>query len=161
MISMIVAVSKENAIGRDNKMLWYLPKELQHFKQTTLNKTVLMGRKTFESLGKPLKDRKNVILTRQKDLKIEGCEIVHTVEEALEKYSQEELMITGGGEIYELFMPYADYIYLTVVDVNITNADAYFPSINEKEFLLIDSKFNEKDSKNPYNFTIYTYKRVN
>lgn len=159
-VSLIAAMSRERAIGADNKMLWHLPKELAHFKRTTLNKTVLMGRKTYESLGKPLPNRRNVILTRQRDLQIEGCEIVHSVEEALQKYGHDELMITGGGEIYEIFMPIADRIYITKVDVNIANADAYFPELDENEFQLISEEKVEKDEKNKFSFTICTYDRV-
>lgn len=161
-ISLIAAMSKERAIGANNQMLWHLPKELAHFKRTTLNKTVLMGRKTFESIGsKPLPNRRNVILTRQADLEIEGCEIIHSVEEALQKYGQDgELMITGGAEIYQLFMPIVDRIYITKVDVNIANADAYFPEINENEFQLISSERVDNDEKNKYSFTICIYDRV-
>lgn len=160
-ISLIAAMSKERAIGANNQMLWHLPKELGHFKRTTLNKTVLMGRKTYESLGKPLPNRRNVILTREQGLHIEGCEIVHSVEEALQKYGEdEELMITGGGEIYKLFMPIADRLYLTKVDVNIANADAYFPEFDEAEYQLTSSEFVEKDEKNKYSFTICIYDRV-
>ena len=159
-LSLIVATSNNNAIGRDNKMLWHLPAELAHFKRTTLHKTVLMGRKTFESLGKPLPNRTNVVLSRQTGLIIEGCEVVHSVEEAIEKYGAEELMITGGAEIYKLFMPYIDKMFITKVDVEITNADAYFPSYNEQDFELIHSEKVMKDEKNNYNFTIYTYNRV-
>lgn len=159
-ISLIVATSANNAIGLDNKMLWHLPAELAHFKRTTLHNTVLMGRKTYESLGKPLPNRTNVILSRQKGLTIEGCEIVHSVEEAIEKYGAEELMITGGAEIYKLFMPYVDKMYITKVDIDITNADAFFPGYNEEEFELVHSESVLKDEKNNYNFTIYTYDRV-
>ncbi|HIW32404.1 MAG TPA: dihydrofolate reductase [Candidatus Paenibacillus intestinavium] len=159
-LTLIVATSNNNAIGCDNKMLWHLPAELAHFKRTTLHKTVLMGRKTFESLGKPLPNRTNVVLSRQTGLIIEGCEVVHSVEEAIEKYGAEELMITGGAEIYKLFMPYIDKMFITKVDVEITNADAYFPSYNEQDFELIHSEKVMKDEKNNYNFTIYTYNRV-
>lgn len=159
-VSLIAAMSKERAIGADNKMLWHLPKELAHFKRTTLNKTVLMGRKTYESLGKPLPNRRNVILTRQTGLQIEDCDIVHSVEEALQKYGDGELMITGGGEIYQLFMPIADRLYLTEVDVNIANADAFFPEFDENQFQLISSEKVEKDERNKYSFTIHTYDRV-
>lgn len=159
-VSLIAAISRERAIGADNKMLWHLPKELAHFKRTTLNKTVLMGRKTYESLGKPLPNRRNVILTRQTGLQIEGCDIVHSVEEALQKYGDGELMITGGGEVYQLFMPIADRLYLTEVDVNIANADAFFPEFDENQFQLISSEKVEKDEKNKYSFTIHTYDRV-
>lgn len=160
MIGLIVATSVEGAIGKDNKMLWHLPKELKYFKETTLHKPVLMGRKTYESLGRLLPNRKNIILTRQVDFELENCEIVHTVEEALEKYGQEDLMIIGGGEIYKQFMPFADVIYLTVVDVNITNADAYFPKVDETTFKLVHSEFVQKDEKNQYDFTIKRYERI-
>ncbi|MEK4249955.1 dihydrofolate reductase [Paenibacillus sp. FSL W7-1287] len=159
-ISLIAAMSRERAIGANNQMLWHLPKELAHFKRTTLNKTVVMGRKTYESLGRPLPNRRNVILTRQQDLHIEGCEIVHTIEEALQKYGDEELMITGGGEIYELFLPIADRLYLTKVEVDIAHADAYFPEFDEQEFTLTSSEFVESDEKNKYSFTICVYDRV-
>src|SRR5690606_4057986 len=159
-ISLIAAMSRERAIGANNQMLWHLPKELAHFKRTTLNKTVVMGRKTYESLGRPLPNRRNVILTRQQDLHIEGCEIVHTVEEVLQKYGDEELMITGGGEIYELFLPIADRLYLTKVGVDIAHADAYFPEFDEQEFTLTSSEFVESDEKNKYSFTICVYDRV-
>lgn len=159
-ISLIGAMSRERAIGANNQMLWHLPKELGYFKRTTLNKTVVMGRKTYESLGKPLPNRRNVIFTRQKDLHIEGCDIVNSVEETLQKYGEDELMITGGGEIYELFMPIADRLYLTKVDVNIANADAFFPEFDEKEFQLTSSEYVEKDEKNQYSFTICVYDRV-
>lgn len=160
-ISLILAMSKEHAIGVDNKMLWHLPKELAHFKRTTLDKTVVMGRKTFESIGsKPLPKRHNVILTRQQDLIVEGCDIVHSVEEVLKKYGQDDIMIAGGAEIYKLFMPIADQLIITKVDVNIANADAFFPEINENEFQLVSSEFVEKDDKNSYDFTICYYNRV-
>lgn len=161
-ISLIAAMSRERAIGANNQMLWHLPKELAHFRRTTLNKTVLMGRKTFESIGsKPLPKRRNVILTRQTDLVIEGCELVHSVEEAVQKYGQdEELMVTGGAEIYQLFMPIADRVYITKVDVNIANADAYFPEVNENEFQLISSEYVDIDENNKYSFTICVYDRV-
>lgn len=159
-VSLIAAMSRERAIGADNKMLWHLPKELAHFKRTTLNKTVLMGRKTYESIGKSLPNRRNVILTRQTGLQLEGCDIVHSVEEALQKYGDDELMITGGGEIYQLFMQFADRLYLTEVDVNIANADAFFPEFDENQFQLISSEKVGKDEKNKYSFTIHTYDRV-
>lgn len=159
-ISLIVAMSENGAIGKDNRMLWHLPAELAHFKRTTLNKTIVMGRKTYESVGRPLPKRRNVILTSQKQLEIEGCEIVHSVEETVQKYSDGELMITGGGEIYKLFLPIADTLYVTKVDVKITNADAFFPEIDENVFQLISSETVKKDEKNEFDFTICIYKRV-
>jgi len=159
-ISMIVAMSKNRAIGVDNKMPWHLPAELAHFKRTTLNKTVLMGRKTFESIGKPLPKRLNVILSRQKDLVIEGCEVVHSVEEAISKYGQdEELMVTGGSEVFDLFMPYVDTIYLTEIDLHVENADAFFPVYDEAQFEVVSSEAYQEDEKNPYSFIVYTLKK--
>ncbi len=159
-ISMIVAMAKNRAIGIGNKMPWHLPAELAHFKRTTLNKPVLMGRKTYESIGKPLPKRVNVILTRQRDLLIEGCEIVHSVEEAIERYGQdEELMITGGAEIFDLFMPYTDTIYLTEIDLDVEEADTFFPTFDEAQFDVVSSETLEKDENNQHSFTIYTLKR--
>lgn len=159
-ISMIVAMAKNRAIGIGNKMPWHLPAELAHFKRTTLNKPVLMGRKTYESIGKPLPKRVNVILTRQRDLEIDGCEIVHSVEEAIERYGQdEELMITGGAEIFDLFMPYTDTIYLTKIDLDVDEADTFFPTFDEAQFDVVSAETHEKDENNQHAFTIYTLKR--
>ncbi|BBH19921.1 dihydrofolate reductase [Paenibacillus baekrokdamisoli] len=160
-ITMIAAMARNQVIGIENAMPWRLPAEMAHFRRSTIDRTVLMGRKTFESLGRPLKDRRNVILTRNAEFTTEGCEIVHSLEEAIAKYmgdDQGELVIMGGAEIYSLFMPYADKLLLTEVDADLVG-DAYFPSFDQNEWTLLASEPFSKDEKNAYDFQIQTYVR--
>jgi len=140
-ITLIAAMASNRAIGQDNKLLWRLPSEMAHFRRSTTGKTVLMGRKTFESLGRPLPNRLNVILTRDRDFSSEGCEIVHSVDEALQQYSNDEaeLMVIGGAEIYRQFLPYAEKLLLTEVDARI-DGDAFFPEVPEAEWSIADSE---------------------
>jgi len=158
-ITLIAAMDRNGGIGIGNRMPWRLPAEMAYFTKNTVGKTVIMGRKTFESLPKPLKDRKNVILTRQQHYHREGCETVHTVQEALERYGNEEIMVMGGGEIYELFMPFADTVMLSEVEVEIEGADAFFPKMEEGQWTPERSERVEKDDKNAYSFTFNVYKR--
>jgi len=159
-ITLIAAMDRNRAIGYENKLLWHLPGDMAFFRRMTTGKTVLMGRKTFDSLGKPLPNRRNIILTRQANLEIEGCEILHHPEEALEKFGHEDLMIIGGTEIYNLMLPYADRVLLTEVDVEIEKADAYFPELDQVVWKLTDSVFNGKDERNRYDYTFQTYERA-
>ncbi|RAP78241.1 dihydrofolate reductase [Paenibacillus montanisoli] len=160
MITMIAAMARNRVIGIDNGMPWHLPAEMAHFRRSTLGKTVVMGRKTFESLGRPLKNRRNVILTRSLDYNPEGCEIVHSVEEALARYGspEEELIIMGGSEIYKQFMPYADKLLLTEVDA-VVEGDAYFPEFRASEWTESHRDPYTKDEQNAYDFAIVTYIR--
>ncbi|MNZ91453.1 Dihydrofolate reductase [compost metagenome] len=161
-ITMIAAMDLNRAIGIGNRLPWRLPAEMAYFTKNTTGKTVLMGRKTFESLPKPLKDRRNVVLTRRADAQLEGCEVVHSVSEALELCQGDEIMVIGGGEIYKLFLPYADTLLLTLVETEIQGADAYFPEFSSSEWKLIASERRESDERNAYAFTFQTYKkRVN
>jgi len=160
-ITMIAAMARNRVIGRDNAMPWRLPAESAHFRRSTVGRTVLMGRKTFQSLGKPLKDRLNVILTRSTDISYEGCEVVHSVEEALARYNanpEEELIIMGGEEVYKLFLPYAAKLLLTEVEA-VVQGDAYFPAFDKDEWELTGSEPFERDDKNAYDFCIRTYTR--
>src|ERR1700761_4933227 len=114
-VTIVVAISENNAIGKDNKLLWYLPADLKHFKNITTGHTVIMGRKTYDSVGKPLPNRRNIIITR-KAIEIPGCEVVNSVEAALALCANEpEVFIVGGAEIYKLSMHLTDRIYLTIV----------------------------------------------
>lgn len=160
-IALIAAMDRSHAIGVGNRLPWRLPAEMAYFTRSTIGKTVIMGRKTFESLPKPLKDRKNVILTRQLGYNIEGCETVHSVEESLERYSGDEIMVIGGAEIYEQYLPYADTLLLTDVDTDVEGADAFFPKVEEEVWQLVSSEHHEKDDKNAYSFTFKVYKRRN
>lgn len=158
-ITMIAAMDRNRTIGIGNKMPWRLPAEMAYFTKMTTGKTVLMGRKTFESLRKPLKDRRNVVLTRQEHFHPEGCEVVHSLQEALKLCKEDELMVMGGADIYAQFMPYADTLLLTAVDAEIDGGDAFFPVVPEAEWKLVDCEKRQSDESNPYAFTFQTFKR--
>jgi dihydrofolate reductase len=159
MLSMIVAAAENNAIGKDNKLLWHLPDDLKHFKRTTKGHHVIAGRKTFESQGRPLPHRTNIIVTRKKDYLAEGCIIVNSLEEALNQVkNDDEPFIIGGENIYRLAMPKADRIYLTRVHAEF-EADTFFPEINPDEWQETERTYHEKDEKHQYAFSIITYDR--
>jgi dihydrofolate reductase len=159
MLSMIVAAAENNAIGKDNKLLWHLPDDLKHFKRTTKGHHVIAGRKTFESQGRPLPHRTNIIVTRNKDYLAEGCIIVNSLEEALNQVkNDDEPFIIGGENIYRLAMPKADRIYLTRVHAEF-EADTFFPEINPDEWQETEITYHEKDEKHQYAFSIITYDR--
>lgn len=127
MINLIAAMSQNYQIGLNNQMPWHLPEDLTYFKETTMHHTVLMGRKTYESIGHPLPNRRNIVLTHNQDFSSEGIEVIHTFEEALALCNTlSEVFIIGGGEIYKAFIPYADRLYLTLIDQVITG-DTSFP----------------------------------
>lgn len=161
MINIIVASSENNVIGKDNKLLWDLKDDLKRFKDLTKNNTVIMGRKTYESIGKPLPNRVNIVLTRSKK-EIKGCIVVNSVKEALNKSDRnKEIFIIGGTEIYNQFLNYCNKIYLTLVHSEF-EGDAYF--FSEKEIL--NNKFKEikrerieKNNKNEYPFSFIEFKR--
>lgn len=152
-VSIIVAIGENNAIGKDNQLLWYLPADLRHFRDKTSGHTIIMGRKTFDSVGKPLPKRRNIVVTRQ-DIQIEGCEVVKSIDEALELCKDEhEVFIGGGAEIYRQAMNKTDRIYLTIVH-QVFDADTFFPEINHElwiETSHIDHPADEKNSI-PYSF---------
>jgi dihydrofolate reductase len=152
-VSAIVAISENHAIGKNNQLLWHLPNDLKHFRVITTGHTVIMGRKTYESVGKPLPKRRNIIITRQKTA-IEGCEVVSSVEDALALCAEEaEVFIVGGAEIYKLAMPLTNRIYLTIVHQSF-EADAFFPPINNSEWFETEREEHPADEKNsiPYSF---------
>ncbi|OCL26503.1 dihydrofolate reductase [Orenia metallireducens] len=159
-LSIIVAMDKNNLIGKNNEMPWNLPSDLKYFKERTLNHTIVMGRKTFESIGKPLQDRRNLILTRDKDYSQQGCEIFHSKESLLNHFkdSSEEIFVCGGTEIYKLFLPYVDKLYITRIEEEF-EGDTYFPSINLELWEKVWSQEGNKDKNNPYNYSFYLYKR--
>src|SRR5665213_977224 len=132
-ISIIVAISENNAIGKNNQLLWHLPGDLKHFKDITSGHTIIMGRKTFDSVGKPLPNRRNIVVTRQ-TLTIPGCEVVNSIDAALELCKgEEEVFIGGGAEIYKTAMPHTDRIYLTIVHQPF-EADTFFPETDQSEW---------------------------
>ena len=159
MIIMIAAVAENNALGKDNELVWHLPNDFKRFKTLTSGHHIIMGRKTFESFPKPLPNRAHIIITRQKNYQAEGCIIVDSIEKALSICPKDEdSFIIGGGEIYTLGLAYTDKIEITRVHSSF-EADAYFPEINKKDWKLEKYEFNEKDEKHKYDYTYETYIR--
>ena len=161
MLSIIVAVAKNNVIGKDNQLIWHLPEDLKRFKKLTTGHTIIMGRKTFESLGRVLPNRKHIILCNDADLKItnENVTIVEDINK-LDEYidNQEENFIIGGATIYKLLLPKADKLYLTKINQEF-EGDVYFPKINEQEWEMIEKEKGLKNEENPYDYTYVTYVR--
>jgi dihydrofolate reductase len=161
-VSAIAAAAKNRVIGANGKIPWYLPADLKYFKRTTLHHHVIMGRKTYMSLGKPLPKRTNIILTRDPFFMASNCLIAHTIEEALSlayDNGEEEAFIAGGAEIYTQSLPYWDKLYLTEVELE-PEGDAYFPEIDEDNWKLIKSDAREPDAKNKVPFTFKLFERI-
>lgn len=160
MISVIVAVAENGVIGDKNQLLWHISEDLKHFKAHTSGHPVVMGRKTFESLGRPLPNRTNVVITRQADLQIEGCTMAHSLEEALVLFpAEEEIFIIGGAQIYAQAMPLADRFILTRVH-HPYEGDTHFPAWNPEEWRLVRCEAQNCGAKYPYPFTFETYERI-
>lgn len=130
-ISLILSVGKNNEIGRGNDLIWHFHADMKFFRETTTGNTVIMGRKTFESLPKVLPNRKNIVITSDKSLKIDGAVVVHSIEEALQKAKNDNVFVIGGGNIYAQFLPIADRIYLTEIDAQCPDADTFFPEFDK------------------------------
>lgn len=157
---MIAAMDRNRMIGRNNQLPWRLPADMAFFIRMTKGKTVVMGRKTFESLKKPLKDRTNVVLTRDASYAPDGCVVLHSIEEVRERFSGEgEVVVIGGEQIYTQFLPYADKLYLTRIDEAFEGGDAYFPSIDQEQWDLAHSEPGIQDENNPYSYQFQTYIR--
>lgn len=163
-ISLVVAAALNNAIGKEGVMPWYLPSDLKHFKNVTWGLPVIMGRKTFESLGKPLPGRTNIVISRQSEWRPASEEliVVKSPDAALEaavSCGVKEAMIIGGGEIYRLFWPLATRIYLTRVESN-PEADTFFPAIDPSTWKLVQQLDREADSKNSFNHSFQVWERL-
>lgn len=161
-ISLVVAAASNNAIGKEGQMPWTMPNDMKHFKNVTWGMPVIMGRKTFESLGKPLAGRKNIVITRQDDWKREGTVAVRNIDDALFLAGQtdaKEVMVIGGGEIYRTFFDKAKRIYLTRIEAE-PEADTFFPVIDPKQWTLVSIKNYEADEKNAYNYSFQTWERI-
>ncbi len=160
-ISTIVAVAKNNVIGKDNDIPWYLPADLKYFKKVTTGHHIVMGRKCYESIGRPLPKRTNVVVTRNPFFMATGCLVTHNVAEAVqlaEANGEEEVFIIGGGQIYEIALPHVDRIYLTEVDLEV-EGDIFFPEIDEKNWTLVKETKHQADEKNEYNYTFKILER--
>lgn len=156
-IAFVVAMDKNRAIGRAGALPWHLPDDLKRFRALTLGKTVLMGRKTYQSIGRPLPKRRNVVLTRDPAFAAEGVEVVHTLEDALKL--DDELMVIGGGEIYTLFLPLATHLHLTLVETVIPDADAFFPPWNQAGWRETYREHHPTDERHPFAFTYVDLER--
>ena len=156
-ITIIAAVSENNVLGKNNKLIWHIPNDLKRFKKLTLGHSVIMGRKTFESIARPLPQRKNIILTRNKNYKAKGAVIAHNVKEALNFCENDnQPFIIGGGEIYKLFMSISNKIELTRIHKSY-DGDAFFPEILEEKWKLVNSKKNNLNETKIINFSYLTY----
>ena len=159
MIILIAAAAENNALGKNNELVWHLPDDFKRFKELTSGHYIIMGRKTFESFQKPLPNRTHVVITRQKNYHPEGCIVANNIEEAIEICPKNEaVFIIGGGEIFDLALPFADKIELTRVHATF-EADAFFPEINRPEWNLVYNEFHPKDEKHNFDFSYQTFVR--
>lgn len=163
MISLIVAYDKNLGIGKDNSLAWKLTEDLKNFKKITENNYIVMGRKTFESIGRPLPNRKNIILTRDKEYKQDKCLIINDIQDIL-NFAQSkphyEIFIIGGAEIYKEFLEYADRLYVTKVNTEMSDLDAFFPEWDKSKYKRIGHKTFSKDDKNQFDFDFSVFERV-
>lgn len=159
MVTIIAAVGRNRALGKDNDLIWHLPADLRRFKSLTRGHHVIMGRKTFESLGKPLPKRTNVIVSRNPDYRAEGCIVVNSLEKALEiAQSDPNPFILGGAEIYRQALSFADHMDLTFVHEEF-EADAFFPEFDSEEWELMGREDFNKDDENPFDYSFVQYKK--
>ncbi|RYE13134.1 MAG: dihydrofolate reductase [Sphingobacteriales bacterium] len=157
-VNIIVAISQNNAIGNNNQLLWHLPKDLKHFKEKTTGHTVIMGRKTFDSVGKPLPRRRNIVITRQ-DIAIDGCEVVGSIADALDLcIDEDEIFIVGGAEIYRQALDLTDRIYLTIVH-QFFEGDTFFPELNMAEWEETSREDHQPDEKHAFPYSFITLQR--
>ena len=171
MISIIVAVAANNAIGRGNRLLWHLPQDLKYFKEVTTGHPVVMGRKTYESIGRPLPGRRNIVLTRSGKLEnvpiknpaTTTLEAISGIEEFLklaQEAPQEEFFILGGGELYRTMLPYADKLYITHIEATVEDADTFFPQIEPEIWSLerCSQRYSDQENNLEFRFALYTRK---
>jgi dihydrofolate reductase len=161
-ISLIVAMAENRVIGRDNQMPWHLPEDLRYFKRITLNKPVVMGRNTFESIGKPLPQRTNIVITRNPGYHIDGAVVVNSLEAALQQCREleaEEAMIIGGAQIYAQALPLADRLYLTEVAA-VIDGDASFPDFDRRLWLEVRRESHQATDTNPYDYAFLVLEKA-
>ena len=163
-ISGIVAVADKNAIGKNNQLPWHLPEDLKFFKRTTMGKPVVMGRKTYDSIGKPLPGRLNIILSTQKNLTVsEGVLVYDNIQGALSKAEEEndEVFVIGGGKIFEETLSIMDRLYITVVKTEVPGADVFFPHVDHSHWKLVWEEAHQADEKHEYDYTFQHWERIN
>jgi dihydrofolate reductase len=162
-INLIAAMANNRVIGKNNQMPWHMPADLKHFKSITLNHPVIMGRKTYESIGKALPNRHNLVVTRDRNYQLDDADVVHSIDAALAFCSSDgitsEIMVIGGGTIYEQVLPMADRLYLTFIDLTV-EGDAFFPSWEGLGFKEVASEAHSADDKNPHDYRFVTFERA-
>ena len=158
-ISIIAALSTNRVIGRDNALPWRLPADLQHFKTITMGKPVIMGRRTFESIGRPLPGRINVVVTTNAAFQVDGCHVVQSIEQALELTQEhDEIMVIGGASFYQQMLPHAVRMYLTLVHA-VIDGDAYFPDYDESDWHISERQDFPADDRNQYDYSFVVLER--
>lgn len=160
MISLMWAMDNNRVIGKNNQLPWHLPEDLKFFKRTTMGHSIAMGRKTWDSIGRPLPGRENIVITRNSEFTCEGCTVLNSIEDLLE-YSQQkndEIFVIGGAEIFKLILPSADKLYLTRI-YDEFEGDTFFPVLNMEEWTLLSHEKGIKDEKNPYDYEFMIYER--
>lgn len=163
MISIIVAAGENNVIGRDNKLPWRMPADTKYFKSTTKGNVVVMGRKTFESLGKPLPDRVNIVISRRKDFNAEGIIVAESLTEALKKageHAGKDIFIIGGGEIYRQSLVLTDRVHLTRIHATF-EGDTFFPELTADKWRILSREDHQPDDRNPHAYSFIIYERIN
>jgi len=159
-ITIIAAMARNLAIGLDGELPWHLPGELRHFKETTMGKPIVMGRKTCESIGRPLPGRQNIVVTGNPSFQAPGCDLAGSLDEAIRIASGEEVMIIGGGQLYAQAMPITDRMILTLVDCE-SEADTWFPRWQEDDWLQVSARSESADERNPFNYRVIELARIN
>lgn len=159
--TLIVAASENNAIGKNNRMLWHLPNDFKYFKNNTMDHSIVMGRKTFESIGKALPGRRNIVITRQPTFQAEDVDVANSLQEVMTYCRDErEVFIIGGAQIYQQALPLASKVLLTRVHTEIDDADAYFPVLPAEDWELVSSEAHSKDEKHQFDYTFEVYNRI-
>lgn len=161
MISFVVAMDESGVIGKNNQLPWHLPRDLQHFKRVTMGKPIIMGRKTFESIGRPLPGRENIVLTRNQNWHVDGCTVFHSQDQLLDyltKKADEEICVIGGSEIFRMFRDQVDKLYVTIIHHRF-EGDTYFPELDWTCFEEISREKVAQDEKNPYDHEYIVYIR--
>ncbi len=157
-VSLIAAMDQHHVIGIHNRLPWHLPADLKHFKKLTMGKSIVMGRTTFESIGKPLPNRRNIVISRNAEFRAPGCDIVHSIEQALTLTQQEpESMIIGGASLYAQTLPLAHRLYLTLVHTTLAEGDAFFPSFGWNDWVIVEREDHEADERNEFNYSFLTF----
>lgn len=159
-LAIIVAMDEQRLIGKDNDLPWKISADLQYFRRTTMGKPIIMGRNTHESIGRPLPGRQNIVISSQQNYKAEGCDVVHSIDDALALCRDaEQVMVMGGASLYQQILPLADFLYLTRVHASL-DGDTWFPEWSEQDWQLISSEDHQADESNEFDYSFQLYQRI-